>query len=276
MRWVSTRVLPEPAPARISSGPSPCVTASRWGSFRPSRSWSIAMCPGPSRPRYRRSRRARRASYYNPRGDGADRRHPRRLRATSPPGATRVRIVEEAIEPYAATLPAGRRRRRTWRRAPLTSSGRRSSSRSTRSTSARAGSRRWTSRRACRDSAPSRPGCARTARGPPDELRRHRRGRRSPRALGQDPDHELMGLFATALDELGARVRDEHGGAFLRARPQRRRLRRGAGRPCWPAGRPGTTSRPTTTARCRSSSARRSPQPTWRSPASRPATTCTA
>ena len=29
MRWVSTRVLPEPAPARISSGPSPCTTASR-------------------------------------------------------------------------------------------------------------------------------------------------------------------------------------------------------------------------------------------------------
>ena len=38
MRWVSTRVLPLPAPARISSGPSPWVTASRWGSFRPSSS----------------------------------------------------------------------------------------------------------------------------------------------------------------------------------------------------------------------------------------------
>ena len=36
MRWVSTRVLPEPAPARISSGPSPCRTASRCGGFRPS------------------------------------------------------------------------------------------------------------------------------------------------------------------------------------------------------------------------------------------------
>ena len=34
----STRVLPLPAPARISSGPSPCVTASRWGSLRPSSS----------------------------------------------------------------------------------------------------------------------------------------------------------------------------------------------------------------------------------------------
>jgi hypothetical protein len=33
--------------------------------------------------------------------------------------------------------------------------------------------------------------------------------------LGQDPGHELMGLFETALRELGARVRDEHGGSFL-------------------------------------------------------------
>ena len=32
---------------------------------------------------------------------------------------------------------------------------------------------------------------------------------------GQDPAHELMGLFETALRELGARVRDEHGGSFL-------------------------------------------------------------
>ena len=29
IRWVRTRVLPEPAPARMSSGPSPWVTASR-------------------------------------------------------------------------------------------------------------------------------------------------------------------------------------------------------------------------------------------------------
>ena len=33
--------------------------------------------------------------------------------------------------------------------------------------------------------------------------------------LGQDPDHELMALFANALNELGTRVRDEHGGSFL-------------------------------------------------------------
>src|ERR671919_3228083 len=42
MRCVSTRVLPEPAPARISSGPSPWSTASRWGSFSPTSSWSVA------------------------------------------------------------------------------------------------------------------------------------------------------------------------------------------------------------------------------------------
>ena len=34
-------------------------------------------------------------------------------------------------------------------------------------------------------------------------------------AVGQAPEHELMGLFETALRELGARVRDEHGGSFL-------------------------------------------------------------
>ena len=40
-RCVSTRVLPDPAPASTSSGPSPCVTAARWGSFRPARRCSI-------------------------------------------------------------------------------------------------------------------------------------------------------------------------------------------------------------------------------------------
>ena len=36
------------------------------------------------------------------------------------------------------------------------------------------------------------------------------------RAFGQDPDHELMALFAGALNELGERVGAEHGGAFAR------------------------------------------------------------
>jgi hypothetical protein len=34
-------------------------------------------------------------------------------------------------------------------------------------------------------------------------------------AVGQDPQHELMGLFAVHLRELGERVRDEHGGSVL-------------------------------------------------------------
>src|SRR5918995_4607470 len=35
MRWVSTRVLPDPAPATTSSGPSACVTASDWTGLSP-------------------------------------------------------------------------------------------------------------------------------------------------------------------------------------------------------------------------------------------------
>lgn len=34
-------------------------------------------------------------------------------------------------------------------------------------------------------------------------------------ALGQDPEHELMGLFARHLRELGERVGHDHGGSFL-------------------------------------------------------------
>jgi len=34
-------------------------------------------------------------------------------------------------------------------------------------------------------------------------------------AVGQDPGHELMSSFAVHLRELGERVRDEHGGSFL-------------------------------------------------------------
>ncbi len=32
--------------------------------------------------------------------------------------------------------------------------------------------------------------------------------------LGQDPDHELMALFTGSLNDLGRRVRDDHGGRF--------------------------------------------------------------
>src|SRR6056297_994331 len=36
MRWVSTRVLPEPAPAITRSGPDGCTTASSWSGLSPS------------------------------------------------------------------------------------------------------------------------------------------------------------------------------------------------------------------------------------------------
>ena len=54
IRWVSTRVLPEPAPARIRSGPSPWVTASRWGSLSPaSKVWRSSALFAPSVDRQR-------------------------------------------------------------------------------------------------------------------------------------------------------------------------------------------------------------------------------
>ena len=51
MRWVRTRVLPEPAPATMSSGVPEWTTAARWFSFSPSRSaaGSIAGRGAPSR-----------------------------------------------------------------------------------------------------------------------------------------------------------------------------------------------------------------------------------
>ena len=50
MRWVRTRVLPEPAPAMTSRGPSPWTTASRWEGFSPSRSSACAATRSPYRP----------------------------------------------------------------------------------------------------------------------------------------------------------------------------------------------------------------------------------
>src|SRR6185312_2887522 len=42
MRWVMTRVLPLPAPARISSGPSTCSTAARCSGLRwARRGWGV-------------------------------------------------------------------------------------------------------------------------------------------------------------------------------------------------------------------------------------------
>ncbi|KAG1390466.1 hypothetical protein G6F58_012979 [Rhizopus delemar] len=44
-RWVSTRVLPEPAPASTRWWPGGAETASRWAGFRPSSRWETSMPP---------------------------------------------------------------------------------------------------------------------------------------------------------------------------------------------------------------------------------------
>ena len=115
------------------------------------------------------------------------------------------------------------------------------------------------------------------ARGPwtADELAAIDRGEVAA-TLGQDPEHELMGHFETALRELGAKVRDDHGGSFLALARAHDDRAEGARRPSSRPGRRGSTSRPTRSCGSRSSSAPRSPPPTSRSPASRPAPTCTA
>jgi hypothetical protein len=55
------------------------------------------------------------------------------------------------------------------------------------------------------------------ARGPwtADELAGIGREEVAATVGGQDPEHELMGLFEAALRELGTKVRDEQGGSFL-------------------------------------------------------------
>ena len=192
--------------------------------------------------------------------DRAARRGPLGLRPRR--GARRARAHrrgrDRALRAHAAA--ASRRRRRT-SRARRWSSAPRSRSRSTRSTSAPAGSRRCASRPACRASAPSRPGCAPAGRG------RRRSWPRSRRAevaatFGQDPAHELMALFARALRELGDRVTVEYFGRFLglvnSAEGSAERLAETLAALADLARRLALRRR----ARCRSTSAPRSPPPT--------------
>jgi hypothetical protein len=94
-------------------------------------------------------------------------------------------------------------------------------------------------------------------------------------ALGQDPEHELMGLFARHLRELGERVLAEFDGSFL-ALARAATVRRSRWPNAWRAGPPSATSRPTTATGCRSSSVRRSPRRICICRASRPPTTSTA
>ncbi len=128
--------------------------------------------------------------------------------------ARRVRIVEAAIEPYAATLPAESPP------APDLGPGASEEQRAAFLITLNAinfGSGWFPTLR-------KPPGLSgfRTveaglrARGPwsASELAAVDR-REVARALGQDPEHELIGHFETALRELGARVRGDHGGSFL-------------------------------------------------------------
>src|SRR5271154_7354908 len=59
MRWISTRVLPLPAPASTSTGPSGAVTASRWALFSGLRMGERSMGGANSTPGARRLFHAR-------------------------------------------------------------------------------------------------------------------------------------------------------------------------------------------------------------------------
>lgn len=127
--------------------------------------------------------------------------------------ATRVRIVEDAIGPYARTLPA---RAPAPPELPDTDPEARAAFSLTLN-AINFGSGWFPTLR-------KRPGMSgfRTVEAglrahgpwPADELTRMR-AETIAAALGQDPGHELMVLFARALRELGERVRDDHGGSFL-------------------------------------------------------------
>src|SRR5580692_11052256 len=73
-RWISTRVLPLPAPARTSTGPTGAVTAARCASFSESRMGDKSMgrafytAPGGSGPR-RWDVAARRADQFHDQAD---------------------------------------------------------------------------------------------------------------------------------------------------------------------------------------------------------------
>src|SRR6185503_19588431 len=58
MRWVSTRVLPEPAPATINRGDPACVTACRWRGLSPSKRAAPRFVVGVPEPSAGSSKRA--------------------------------------------------------------------------------------------------------------------------------------------------------------------------------------------------------------------------
>jgi hypothetical protein len=129
--------------------------------------------------------------------------------------ARSVRIVEDAIEPYAATIPTG-----PPPPAPDLEPGAPDERRAAFGLTLNAinfGSGWFPTLR----KPPGLSGFRTVEAGlrahgpwPADQLARIDR-EQIARALGQQPEHELMGLFERALRELGTRVRDEHGGSFL-------------------------------------------------------------
>ena len=197
-----------------------------------------------------------------------------RTRSAPPARAWRARRARCGSSTPRSPLTRGRcrpsrRRRPTSRPAHRTRSARPSGCSSTPSTSARAGSRRCASRRASPASAPSRPGLK--ARGPwsAEALTRVDAAEAAATFGGQDPEHELMALFARALRELGAHVLRAARRLLPRARALRRRLGRGARRA---AREPADLARRLALRRraaCRSSSAPSSPPPTCTCRASR-------
>src|SRR5215207_8033245 len=95
MRWTITRVLPEPGPATISSGPRVVVTASRWAGLRPS-SARTAVLPG---------------EHNWPRGRGPWRAGPAHDRPTlyHPPADPNATTALRARDPTSpAPLPKGK------------------------------------------------------------------------------------------------------------------------------------------------------------------------
>src|SRR5690242_7357298 len=102
----------------MSSGPSPWTTASRWGSLRPARSWSVSICgaiaptiapapegtgmpPWPFDNAHVRGQ----APYVGFRLGGVLTDEIRAACAWVAARARRVEVVEDAIEAYAAGLP---------------------------------------------------------------------------------------------------------------------------------------------------------------------------
>jgi hypothetical protein len=127
--------------------------------------------------------------------------------------ARHVRIVEEAIEPYAATLPSASPPAPDLEGASLEE--RAAFSLTLNAVNFGSG---WfpTLRKAPGMSGFRTVEAGLRAHGPwtADELAAITREEIAV-AVGQAPDHELMGHFAIHLRELGERVRDEHGGSFL-------------------------------------------------------------